>query len=85
MAGETTGGSSIYVNPTLGAGNKYFYKTGAAPLEYPAYGETVSQTAWNGSAEIAGLSAENQIMIIETDSAGKALKAGTAVITVKSA
>ena len=84
VAGETTGGSSIYVNPVLGAGNKYFYKTGAAPLEYPAYGETVSQTAWDGSAEITGLSAGNQLMVIETDSAGRALKAGTAIITVKS-
>ena len=84
VAGETAGDSSIYVNPVLGAGNKYFYRTGAAPLEYPAYGENVSQTAWDGSAEITGLSAGNQIMIIETDSAGKALKAGTATITVKS-
>ena len=84
VAGETAGGSSIYINPVLEAGNKYFYRTGAAPLEYPAYGENILQTAWDGSAEITGLSAGNQIMVIETDSAGRALKAGTATIMVKS-
>lgn len=83
VAGDTAGGTNIYVNPVLGSGNKYFYKTGAAPLDYPAYGETISATAWDGSAELAGLTAGNQIMVIETDSTGKALKAGVAEITTK--
>ena len=72
VAGATTGGTDIYVN-----------KTGVAPLSYPAYGETISTTEWDGSEELTGLTAGNQIMIIETDSSGKALKAGVAEITTK--
>lgn len=82
VAGAASGESDVYVNPTLTAGNKYFYKTGAAPLAYPGYGEVISQTAWDGSSAISGLTAGNEIMIIETDSAGKALKAGVATVTV---
>lgn len=81
VAGETSGGTNIYVNPAKGSGNQYFYKTGAAPLAYPSYGETISQTSWDGESELTGLTAGNQIMIIEADSSGKALKAGTAEIT----
>ena len=83
MAGSTAGGTNVYVNPTLGASNKYYYRTGAVPLAYPSYGETISETEWDGTSELAGLTAGNQIMIIETDSSGKALKAGVAEITTK--
>lgn len=82
VAGSSAGASSVYVNPAKEGSDKYFYKTGAAPLAYPSYGEVISQTEWNGSSEISGLTAGNQIMIIETDSDGKALKAGVATITV---
>ena len=71
------------MNPAKEGSDKYYYKTGAAPLAYPAYGETISATEWDGSEEITGLTAGNQIMIIETDSSGKALKAGTAQVTTK--
>lgn len=83
VAGETIGGTNIYVNPALESENKYYYKTGAAPLVYPAYGELISATEWDGTTELTGLTAGNQIMIIEADSAGKALKAGVAEITTK--
>lgn len=83
VAGDTIGGMNVYVNPVLEASDKYYYKTGEAPLAYPSYGETISATEWDGSAEITGLTAGNQIMIIETDSSGKALKAGVAQITTK--
>lgn len=82
VAGSSAGASSVYVNPAKEGSDKYFYKTGAAPLAYPSYGKVISQTEWNGSSEISGLTAGNQIMIIETDSDGKALKAGVATITV---
>lgn len=82
VAGSSAGASSVYVNPAKEGSDKYFYKTGAAPLAYPSYGEVISQTEWDGSSEISGLTAGNQIMIIETDSDGKALKAGVATITV---
>lgn len=82
VAGASPGSTSIYVNPVLGSGNKYFYKTGAAPIPYPAYNEVISQTSWDGTTDISGLTGGQQIMIIETDSTGKALKAGVATITV---
>lgn len=82
VAGSSAGASSVYVNPAKEGSDRYFYKTGAAPLAYPSYGEVISQTEWNGSSEISGLTAGNQIMIIETNSDGKALKAGVATITV---
>ena len=82
VAGATAGKTAVYVNPAKGSGNSYFYKTGEAPLAYPAYGETVSQTAWDGAKEITATTGQ-QIMIIEADSAGKALKAGVATVTSK--
>ena len=84
VSGTSTGDTSVYVNPEKGSGNQYFYKTGSAPLPYPAYGEEISSTAWDGSSEISGLESGNQIMVIETDNSGKALKAGVATVTAKS-
>ena len=83
VAGATAGQTNIYVNPVKTGTDKYFYKTGQAPISYPTYGEVISQTAWDGSTAISGLTGGQQIMIIETDNAGKALKAGVAEITVK--
>lgn len=81
VAGASEGQTNVYVNPVKEADHKYFYKTGVAPLTYPAYGEVISATAWDGSAAIESMTSGQQIMIIETDSTGKALKAGVATIT----
>lgn len=83
VAGDSTGGTNVYVNPALTGGNKYFYKAGEAPLDYPGYKDVIESTSWNGTDEITGLTSGNQIMIIETDSSGHALKAGVATITTK--
>ena len=82
VAGASSG-TNVYVNPVKGGSNKYFYRTGAAPLDYPAYGEVITQTTWDGEAVIPATTG-NQIMIIETDSTGKALKAGVATVTAHS-
>ena len=82
VEGEASGSTAVYINPVKGAENKYFYKVGAAPLDYPAYGEVISQTSWDGSSDITA-TAGQQIMIIETDTDGKALKAGVATVTAK--
>ena len=82
VAGSSSSQTNVYVNPVKEGSDKYFYKTGAAPLSYPAYGETISATAWDGSTAISGVSNGQQIMIIETDNNNKALKAGVATITV---
>lgn len=82
VAGSAASSTNVYVNPVKPGSNKYFYKTGSAPLTYPAYGETISGTSWDGAAAISGVTGGQQIMVIETDSGNKALKAGIATITV---
>lgn len=82
VEGTGAGKTAVYVNPAKSGSNKYFYKVGEAPLTYPAYGEVISQTTWDGKAEITAAAGQS-MMIIETDSTGKALKAGVAPVTVK--
>lgn len=82
--GTSAGNTAVYVNPAKEADRQYFYKVGNAPLAYPAYGEVISQTSWNGSDEITAVTGD-QIMIIEADATGKALKAGIATVTAQAA
>lgn len=80
VAGTASGETAIYVNPPLIGGNSYKYVTGEAPLTYPTYGMAATGTEWNGTDEIAATTG-NEIMIIECDSNGNAVKAGTATVT----
>lgn len=84
VEGESAGQTMIYANPTLTASNKYYYKTGEAPIPYPSYKEDVtgSYTAWDGSTAITATTG-NEILLVETDSSGHALKAGKATVTFK--
>lgn len=82
VAGTSSGNTAVYVNPALTGGNSYKYVTGEAPLDWPTYGTTAPGTAWNGTDGIAATTGD-EIMIIEVDSTGKALKAGTATVTAK--
>ena len=84
VEGESAGQTMIYANPTLTASNKYYYKTGEAPIPYPSYKEDVtgSYTAWDGSTAITATTG-NEILLVETDSSGRALKAGKATVTSK--
>ena len=83
VPGATIGNTAVYVNPTMDAGDKYVYKTGAAPLAYPGYLEDVSGwTTWDGSAEITATNG-NEVMIVEANASSQALKAGVAVVTAK--
>lgn len=80
VAGASSGETAVYVNPEKGVGNTYKYVTGEAPLAYPTYGMAATGTDWNGTDEIAATTG-NEIMIIECDSNGNAVKAGTATVT----
>ena len=82
VEGTGSGQTMVYVNPVKSGSNKYFYKTGEGPLAYPAYQEEISATSWDGSEAITATTGQ-QIMIIETDSNNKALKAGIATVTAK--
>ena len=86
VEGSSTGQTMIYANPTLTASNKYYYKTGVAPLGYPAYMEdvTTGYTAWDGESAITATTG-NELLLVETDSTGHALKTGKAIVTSKGA
>lgn len=81
VAGSSSGKTKIYVNPALGTGDSYKYKTGAT-VALPSAGATVADwTTWNGSTEISA-TAGQVIGIVEFDANSKAVKGGLAVITV---
>ena len=80
VAGAESGETAVYVNPAKTGSNTYKYVTGAAPLEWPTYGTPAPGTAWNGTDDIVATTG-NEIMIIECDESGNAVKAGTATVT----
>lgn len=83
-AGTTIGNTTIVVSPAKASGNSYRYQT-AASVTLPTYGVDCSAlTAWNGAAEITA-STGNKILVIETDGTNKAVAAGIATVTSKSA
>lgn len=79
-AGTTSGNTKITVEPALGNGNSYKYKTAANPT-MPEQGATCTTgyTAWNGTDEIPATDG-NKIVIVEVDSSNKCVGAGIAVV-----
>ncbi|WP_312159321.1 hypothetical protein [Oscillibacter sp.] len=81
-AGSTSGKTALTVTPTKGSGNSYVYAT-AESVSIPAVGADCSaMTAWDGSADITATTG-NKIVVVEVDSNGKAVKAGSATVTAK--
>ena len=83
VAGTNSGDTAIYVNPAIGGGHSYKYKTGTA-LSIPAFEAvlTTGWTAWNGTANITATTGQD-IVIAEVDGDNKAIKAGKATVTAK--
>ena len=83
VAGSTTGNTALTVNPTAASGDSYKYKTGES-VDIPAAGEVCSTgwTDWNGTANIVATTG-NEIVVVEVDGNGKAVKAGTATVAAK--
>lgn len=81
-AGSTSGKTALTVTPTKGSGNSYVYAT-AESVSIPAVGENCSaMTTWDGSVDITATTG-NKIVVVEVDSNGKAVKAGSATVTAK--
>lgn len=83
-AGTASGTTALTVSPAKTAQtNVYKYKTAsaAAPVVAPAQNVT-NWTTWNGSAAITARTGD-YITVVEADSTGKALKAGSTPITAK--
>ncbi len=84
VPGTLSGETSIYVNPSLSAGNSYKYKTGAS-VTLPVADEilTTGWVDWDGTAKIEAV-AGNQIVIAEVATLTSACKkAGIATVTSK--
>lgn len=81
-AGTASGSTKITVSPAKATGNLYKYKAAAAATDV-TYGQNVQTwQAWDGTADITATSGQ-VITVVEADSSYKALKAGSATVTVK--
>lgn len=81
-AGTNSGDTKITVSPALTSGNSYKYKV-ADNATMPAYGQSVRTWAsWDGTSDITAATGK-EIVIVECDSAYRAVKAGVAVVTAK--
>lgn len=81
VAGVTIGNTKIGVMPVKEEyTNKYMYKTSAAELTLPSYGEVVADyTNWNGIEDITAATGQH-IAILECTTDGKALSGGTTTV-----
>lgn len=81
VAGSASGKTKIYVNPILGAGHTYVYKTGAV-VALPVLGTALSAgwTALTVGTDITAVTGQ-QIAVVEIGSDTKATKGGVALVT----
>ena len=79
--GSSSGKTKITVSPAKGSGNSYKYKVGDS-AESVGVGDAVSDgwTSWNGTDDITATTGK-KITVVECDSDGKAVKAGSATVT----
>ncbi|MCI5853509.1 MAG: phage major capsid protein [Clostridiales bacterium] len=83
-AGTATGDTKVTISPEKGEGNSYKYKVADAEVEVK-YGQNVKNwTAWDGSKDITAATGK-QITVVECDAEFRAVKAGSAEVTAKSA
>lgn len=83
-AGTATGDTKLTVTPAKASGNSYKYKVADAETDVK-YGQNVKQwTAWNGTADITAATGK-KITVVECDAEFRAVKAGSATVTAKSA
>lgn len=83
-AGTATGDTKVTISPAKGEGNTYKYKVAEAAVEVK-YGQSVKNwTAWDGSKDITA-ETEKKITVVECDAEFRAVKAGVATVTAKSA
>lgn len=83
-AGTATGDTKVTISPAKGEGNTYKYKVAEAAVEVK-YGQSVKNwTAWDGSKDITA-EIGKKITVVECDAEFRAVKAGVATVTAKSA
>lgn len=83
-AGTATGDTKVTISPEKAEGNSYKYKVAEAAVEVK-YGQNVKNwTAWDGSKDITAETGK-KITVVECDAEFRAVKAGSATVTAKSA
>lgn len=83
-AGTATGDTKVTISPAKSEGNSYKYKVADAETAVK-YGQSVKNwTAWDGSKDITAETGK-KITVVECDAEFRAVKAGSAEITAKSA
>ena len=84
VAGTATGDTKVTISPEKTEGNLYKYKVAEAAVEVK-YGQSVKNwTAWDGSKDITAETGK-KITVVECDAEFRAVKAGSAEVTAKSA
>lgn len=84
VAGTATGDTKVTISPAKASGNSYKYKVADAETNVK-YGQNVKQwNAWNGTADITAATGK-KITVVECDAEFRAVKAGSATVTAKSA
>ena len=83
-AGTATGDTKVTISPEKTEDNLYKYKVAEAAVEVK-YGQSVKNwTAWDGSKDITAETGK-KITVVECDAEFRAVKAGSATVTAKSA
>ena len=84
VAGTATGDTKVTISPEKTEDNLYKYKVAEAAVEVK-YGQSVKNwTAWDGSKDITAETGK-KITVVECDAEFRAVKAGSATVTAKSA
>lgn len=81
VAGTETGTTKITVTPALTSGNSYKYKLGASAVTINLNQDCTLLDNWNGSDDITA-TASQVLTVVEVDSENKAVKVGSATVTV---
>jgi len=84
VAGTATGDTKVTISPEKAEGNSYKYKVADTETTV-TYGQNVKNwTAWDGSKDITAETGK-KITVVECDAEFRAVKAGSATVTAKSA
>ena len=83
VEGTASGNTKVTVQPSIGSGNSYKYKTGAS-ITAPTYDQSITSgwTVWDGTSDITATTG-NKIGIAEVDGSNKCKKYGEATVASK--
>lgn len=81
-AGKTSGTTKLTVTPAKGAGSAYKYKVGEAAATVAAGDDVSGWDTWDGTSDVTATNGKT-ITVVEADTLGAAIAAGSATVTAK--